>query len=215
MRSDADKRAEAGKGDGADAYRGIVLFTVKDKSREMPPVPMERDWLRAGTKKPLVIRFDGSYWYFQAPEHGPGMHPHLAHGDPLTESIFSRGWIPLAMEAHQSLSEPVDLRSVGGMQVTVRNGDNRRGRIDVGVLLTDSTAPGKPSLYLGTQPIVSTEADHFVVKANAIREEVSFAVPEKRTIRKFDEITVLYFPDGDRSTLGARVGIEEFELMPK
>jgi hypothetical protein len=119
------------------------------------------------------------------------------------------------MEAHQTLAQPVDLRSVGAMEVTVRNGDNRRGRIDMGVLLTDSTTPGKPSMYLGTGPIVSTEADHFTFKANPVSEEVRFAIPERRGIRKFDEVTVLFFPEGERATLGARVGIEQFELTPR
>ena len=215
----ARTRADTEKGEAADAYpdgyQGIVLFTVKDKSKELPPVPMERDVLRTGMKKPLVIRFDGSYWYYQAPEHGPGVHPHLTHGDPVAVSIYSTGWVPLAMEAHQTLAEPVDLHSVGAMEVTVRNGDNRRGRIDMGVLLTDSTTPGKPSMYLGTGPIVSTEADHFTFKANPVSEEVRFAIPERRGIRRFDEVTVLFFPEGERATLGARVGIEQFELTPR
>ena len=214
-RAQAATRPDADKGDPADPYRGIVLFTVQDKSKELPPVPMERDLLRTGTKKPLVIRFDGSYWYFQAPQHGPGIHPHLAHGDPVAVSIYSTGWVPLAMQAHQTLAEAVDLRSVGAMQVAVRNGDNRRGRIDMGLLLTDSTAPGKPSMYLGTEPIVSTEPDRFTFKAHPVSEEVRFAIPQRRGIRTFDEVTVLFFPDGDRMTLGARVGIEQFELMPR
>jgi hypothetical protein len=211
----AAMRANGEKGDGADAFRGIVLFTVPDKTKELPPVPLERDLLRTGVKKPLVIRFDGSYWYFQAPQHGLGLHPHLAHGDPVAVSIYSTGWVPLAMQAHQTLARAVDLRSVGAMQVTVRNGDNRRGRIDMGVLLTDSTTPGKPSMYLEAKPISSTEAEHFTFKAHPVSEEVQFAMPEKRTIRKFDEITVLFYPDTERATLGARVGVEEFELMPR
>ena len=215
VRADAEKRAGTEKGAGADAYRGIVLFTVQEKKKELPPLPMERDPLRTGMAKPLVIRFDGSYWYFQAPEHGPGLHPHLAHGDPVAVNIYSAGWVPLAMQAHQTLAEPVDLRAVGTMQVTVRNGDNRRGRIDMGVLLTDSTAAGKPSMYLGTEPMVSTETDHFALKANPVSEEVRFAIPVQRGIRKFDDVTVFFYPDAERSTLGARVGIEQFELEPK
>jgi hypothetical protein len=211
-RTDEEKRGADASPDG---YRGIVLFTVKDKSKELPPVPIERDLLRTGRAKPLVIRFDGSYWYFQMPQHGPGLHPHVAQGDPVAVSIYSTGWVPLAMQAHQTLAEPVDLRSVGAMQVTVRNGDNRRGGIDMGVLLTDSTLPGKPSLSLGTEPIASTQADHFAFKAHPVSEEVQFAIPERRAIRKFDEITVLFFPNAERLTLGARVGIEEFSLEPR
>ncbi len=208
-------RAEGENGTAADPYQGIVLFTVQEKKKELPPLPVRRDLLRTGMAKPLVIPFDGSYWYFQAPEHGPGIHPHLAHGDPVAVSIYSTGWVPLAMQAHQTLAQPVDLRPAGALQVTVRNGDNRMGRIDMGVLLTDSTAPGKPSMYLGTEPILSTEADHFAFKSNPVTDVIRYAIPERRAIGKFDGITVLFFPDATRATLGARVGIQQFELMPR
>jgi hypothetical protein len=207
-------RPDGEQGDAADEYQGIVLFTVQDKKKELPPLPVERDLLRAGMGKPLVIPFDGSYWYFQAPEHGPGLHPHLAHGDPVAVSIYSTGWVPLAMQAHQTLAQPVELRSSGAMRVTVKNGDNRMGRIDMGVLLTDSTAPGKPTMSLGIEPIVSTEAGNFRFKVNPVHEEVTYAIPAHGGVKKFDEITVFFFPDADRETLGARVGIEQFELTP-
>ncbi len=215
----ARSEADAEKGDASnpsqDAYRGIILFTVQEKKKELPPLPMQRDLLRTGIAKPLVIPFDGSYWYFQASRQGPGLHPHLAHGDPVAANIYSTGWVPLAMQAHQTLAEAVDLRSCGAMQVTVRNGDNRRGQVEMGMLLTDSTLPGKPSMYLGTEPLVSTQPNHFALKINPVNEEVKFAIPERRTIRKFDDITVFFFPVEQRATLGARVGIQQFELMPR
>jgi hypothetical protein len=215
----ARSEAKAEKGDAAnpsqDAYRGIILFTVQEKKKELPPLPIQRDLLRTGIAKPLVIPFDGSYWYFQASRQGPGLHPHLAHGDPVAANIYSTGWVPLAMQAHQTLAEAVDLRSCGSMQVTVRNGDNRRGQVEMGMLLTDSTLPGKPSMYLGIQPLVSTQPNHFVLKINPVNEEVKFAIPGRRTIRKFDDITVFFFPVEQRATLGARVGIQQFELIPR
>jgi hypothetical protein len=215
-RSRADAEKENGnKGDANDAYRGIVLFTVTNKDKELAPVPLRRDLLHTGMARRLIIPFDGAYWYFQAPRMGPGLHPHLAHGDPVAASIFSTGWIPLAMQAHQTLAQPVELGCCGEMQVTVRNGDNRRGRIDVGVLLTDSTVAGRPTMDLGIKPIVSTEPQNFSIKVNPVHEDLTFAIPAGRGIRKFDEITVFFFPDEQRSTLGARVGIEQFELMPK
>jgi hypothetical protein len=211
----ARPRADAEKVDPNDAYQGIILFTVKDKEKDLPPVPLERDLLRTGKAQPLVIRFDGAYWYFQAPKRGPGMHPHFAHGDPVAVSIYSTGWVPLAMQAHQTLAQPADLRSCGAMRVTVRNGDNRQGSIDMGVLLTDTTVTGKPSLYLGTKPIVSTEPGHFAFKPRPVTEELTFAIPAYGGLKKFDDITVLFFPDEERLTLGARIGIDQFELMPK
>lgn len=197
-----------------DAYQGIILFTVAQKEAVAPPSP-HRDPFRPGTARPLIIPFDGSYWYFQAPRHGPGLHAHLAHGDPVAVSIFSTGWIPLAMQAHQSLARPVDLACCGQMEVTVENGDNRAGRIDLAVLLTDTSLPGKPSVYLGANPILSTEADHFFFKTSPVDEELTFTIPPHARINRFDEITVLFFPAEERSTLGAKVGIRQFELLPR
>ncbi len=199
----------------AGAYQGIILFAVPDKKKQLPPLPIHRDPLRTGLAKPLVIPFDGSYWYFQAPHHDPGTHPHFAHGDPVAVTIYSTGWVPLAMQAHQTLQRTVDLRLCSSMRVSIRNGDNRPGRIDVGVLLSDSTLQGKPSIMLDPQPIVSTEESRFTFKVSPIDEDLTFPIPVHSGLRKFDEITVLFFPGEERSTLGARVGIRQFELLPR
>lgn len=216
--SAAVQAAEARKGtqqrDTAhDAYRGVILFTVHKKELLIPPV--ERNLLAAGERKPLIIPFDGAYWYFQAPREGPGTHAHVAQGDPVAVSIYSKGWIPLVMQAHQTLARPVDLRCCGSMQITVRNGDNRPGQIDIGVMLTDSLAPGKPSVFLGAQPIVSTEDNHFSFKPMPVDDELTFAIPLHAKIQKFDQITVVFFPAAERATLAARVGIKQFELGPR
>jgi hypothetical protein len=203
------------EGESNDSYRGILLFTVKEKAKQLPPVPLDRSLLPTERMKRMVIPFDGAYWYFQAPRGGIGTHPHIAQGDPVAQSIYSTGWIPLSMQAHQTLVQPVDLRSCKAIAVTVKNGDNRPGRVDMGMVLTDTELPGKPSVYLGTAAIESTEAGHFAVKAHPVEDEVRFAIPDHPGVRKFDEITVFYFPDAQRSTLGARIGIEQFELLPR
>jgi hypothetical protein len=139
--------AHVGSVDPNDAYQGIILFTVQQKQKELPPPP--------------------------------------------------------------------ELGACGKMQITIRNGDNRLGRIDMGVLLTNSSSPEKPSMYLGMKPIVSTEPEHFSLKSAPLDEELEFAIPAHPAIRKFDEITVFFFPAEERSTLGARVGIRQFELIPR
>jgi hypothetical protein len=203
-----------------DAYRGIVLFTVTEKKKELPPLPMQRDVLHEGVNRPVVIPFDGSYWYFQAPQHGPGLHPHLAHGDPVAMNIYSTGWVPLAMQAHQTLPQPIPVHGGEGFELTLRNGDNRDGRIEVGVLLTDSRGPGvlpidKPTLMLGVKPMLSSEPPEFAYKPKPVEEDLTFTIPQHPAVRAFDTITVLFFPSGARETMGARVGIGQFELLPR
>jgi hypothetical protein len=48
-----------------------------------------------------------------------------------------------------------------------------------------------------------------------VTEELAFAMPAHGGLKKFDEITVFFFPNGQRSTMGARIGIDQFELMPR
>jgi hypothetical protein len=200
--------------DASDAYRGIILFTLPSKEILLPPAAQNN--LRPnGIRKPLIIPFDGAYWYFQAPQHGPGLHPHLARGDPVKVSIYSTGWIPLAMQAHQVLPQSIDLRDCGAMQVTIRNGDNRPGRIDMGVLLTDKSLPGRPSVFLGAKPIGSTEPGHFTIKIAPVEEDMTFAIPAHEPLRRFDDITVFFFPAAQRATLATRVAIERFTIEPR
>jgi hypothetical protein len=215
----ATAQAQARKAGAAvdDAYRGIVLFTVTDKKKELPPLPVQRNVLQAGTHRPVVIPFDGSYWYFQAPQHGPGLHPHLAHGDPVAMNIYSTGWVPLAMQAHQTLPQAIPVQGGEGFELTLRNGDNREGRIEVGVLLTDSRARGldKPTLVLGVEPMLSSEPPAFSYKGTPVEEDLMFTIPQNPAAREFDTITVLFFPSAVRDTTGARVGIRQFELLPR
>lgn len=216
--SDDGRKAAANKqqnASAADGYQGIILWPIVPENKEVVLPAAQKDPLRAGTAKPFIIPFDGSYWYFQAPRHGPGLHAHMAHGDPVAMSIRSADWIPLAMQAHQSLSQPIELSCCGQMRVTIENGDNREGRVDVGVLLTDSASAGKPSVFLGIRPIESTEPDHFYFKTAAIDEVLTFSIPVHAGIVKFDQITVLLFPGEERATFGARVGIRQFELLPR
>jgi hypothetical protein len=200
-----------------DAYRGIVLFTVTDKKKELPPLPVQQNVLRAGASRPVVIPFDGSYWYFQAPQHGPGLHPHLAHGDPVSMNIYSTGWVPLAMQAHQTLAQPIPVHGGEGFELTLRNADNREGRIEVGVLLTDSRtrALEKPTLVLGVKPMLSSEPPEFTYKGSPVEEDLTFVIPQQPAMREFDTITVLFFPPAVRDTAGARVGIRQFTLLPR
>jgi hypothetical protein len=196
-------------------YRGIILWPVAPKEQPLVAPVVQTRAFSPHAARPLVIPFDGDYWYFQAPRHGPGINPHVAHGDPVAVSISSASWIPLAMQAHQSLASPVNLSCCNRLEVTVENGDNREGSIALGVVLRDSARPGKPFLFLNPETIVSTEPAHFALKTHPVEETLRFPIPRKSSIRQFDEITVVYFPSDARATLGARVSIRRFELLPR
>lgn len=126
----------------------------------------------------------------------------MAHGDPTTVSIHSNDLLPLVLEAHQTFGSSIDLSNCGQIQVTIKNRDRRPGRIALGIVLTDSTAAGKTSLYLGEKPILSSGPAHPSADFSLEREIITFQVPTSAKIRQFDEITVLFFPDTERVDCG-------------
>jgi hypothetical protein len=196
-------------------YQRIILWPVAEKKKVVAPVLSKTSLSGFNTSKPLTIRFDGSYWYFQPRGRGPGTRAHVARGNPLTVDVRSVNFIPLVMEAHQSLAAAVPLACCREIQVTIENHDNAPGIISLGVLLTDSTSLGKPTLYLDQQTVVSTEPGHFTVKSSPATEVLSFRVPGRPKIQQFDEITVIFFPDSERPNTGAKIAIKQFDLIPR
>jgi hypothetical protein len=208
------KSAEKSVSD-SPGYRRIILWPAAEKKRVVVPVLSRTPLSGFNTSKPLVIRFDGSYWYFQPRGKGWGTKAHVERGSPLTVDVRSTNYIPLVMEAHQSIAAPIPLTCCREIRVTIENYDNAPGIISLGVLLTDSTSLGKPTLYLNQETIVSTEPGSFTVKSLPATEVLSFAVPAGPKIQRFDEITVTYFPDTERPNRGAKIAIKQFDLIPR
>ena len=222
--------AGSGKGDAASAnhrqpgevyvhgisgYQSIILWPIPAKPQIVPPVLADISPFAARSAKPLVIKFDGPYWYFQPPGQGPGPRAHQGRGDPLSVNIEANNFIPLNMEAVQNLATSIKLTRCREVQVTVQNRDNMRGLIAIGVELKDSSAPGKPSLSLGQQTILSSRPDQYAVKLAPVDEVLRFAVPSHAALHKFDQITVQYFPGPEHWQVGAKIAIDQFELVPR
>lgn len=200
---------------GFSGYESIILWPVPEKKQIVPPLPAETSFLAPGTTKPLVIRFDAPYWYFQAPAKGPGPRAYQAHGTPLVANIAANNFIPLIMEAHQNLGSFIRTDRCREVKVSILNRDNRRGVLNLAVLLTDTASPAKPTLYLGKQPVVTSQPSQFMVKSSPATEVLRFAVPAPAKIRKFDEITVMFLPDDANFDVGPKIAIQDFELLPR
>jgi hypothetical protein len=74
---------------------------------------------------------------------------------------------------------------------------------------------GKPTLYLGQQPILSSEPDHFRIKRSPVEETLLFSVPSHSTMHRFNQITLIVTPDRARVEIGAKVAIQQFEILPR
>jgi hypothetical protein len=119
------------------------------------------------------------------------------------------------MEAHQRLGGAIRLARCRAMQVEIENREDEPRAVALAVLLTDSTVPGKPAVYLGQQVLKTTLPDHDRLKGSPSFETLRFAVPAHAEIRKFDEITVMLLPDIGPALVGPRIAIQQFQFLPR
>ncbi len=207
------KKGEVVSGPGG--FESVILWPFPPKRQIIPPLPEPRNFLGPDRSRPMVIRFDGAYWYFQPPDTGPGRTAHQAHGSPLSVNIQSSNEFPLIMEAHQPLIGPVRLSRCAEIDVEIQNRDNLQGVVSLALMLGDSAFPNKPPLYLGKKVIETTMAGFFSYKAAPVLETLRFAIPRTAELRKFDQITVMLLPEIEHSMVGAKIAIQQFELQPR
>ena len=211
----ADVSAHKGGVSGIGGYESVILWPYPEKKQIVPPVKLEESLLAPGTTRPLVVRFDGPYWYVQPPDERPGRTAHQAHGSPLKVGIESGNKLPLIMEAHQRLGGLIRLSRCREIDVDVMNRDNKPGAIAMALRLTDSMVPGANTFQLNEQPIVSSEPGHFAEKAVPAFETLRFAVPARARIRAFNEITVVLIPDAAHRKVGPKIAIQQFAFVPR
>jgi len=200
---------------GFGGYESLILWPFPEKKQLLPPIPMEDSLLAPGTTRPLIIRFNGPYQYIQPPDRAPGPAAHQAHATPLAVDVQSNDFIPIMMDAHQSLSASVRIARCRKIEVEIANGDNRVGTVSLGVLLTDETSSQKRSVDLGRQPIISTEPGNFSIKSAPVFEKLHFAVPANARIRKFNAITVVFIPDIKHEFVAPKIAVQEFQLFAR
>ena len=193
-------------------YQVIVLWPIEKKEKVIQPPPSS---VHPSThiSKPWAIPFDGPYWYFKVHGESPGPKANIAHGDPLQVNVRSTDSDPLLMEAHQTLPIPIKLNCCREIQVVFKN-DLSLGATDVGLSLTDSHAPGKPSQNLGIKYVPSDDIDSLPGSTSPVEKTVSFPLPKPAKIRKFDQITVTLLPDARHQTAGRKVAVERFIMIP-
>ena len=200
---------------GAGGYESVVLWPFPVKKEIVPPLAVADPMLAPGTKRPLIIRFDGPYWFLQPPSRQPGKEAHVAQGTPMSVDVESNNAMALVMNAHQKLSTAIPLTRCREIDVEIQNRDNRAGIVSLAVLLSDEQPSSKKTLYLGQQPIASTEPDHFSIKRTPAFESLHFVVPANASIRKFNEITIMFLPDIEHTFVAPKIAIQQFELFPR
>lgn len=209
------KSAKVGGGSD-DSYASVILWpksAQRVKVISPPQLALSANTVRPS--KPLVIPFNGVYWYLRSPATAPGRNAHIAHGSPARVEIHSSDQSPLVMEAHQQLALPIDPGCCRELDLSILNADDRPGGIRIAVELIDSSSRHVQSEELGSRPVLSSMPPEFSLNGPSRRETLKYPIPANSAIHKFDEIEVVFLPSWERSLGGVQIAIRSFRLLPK
>lgn len=196
---------------------GIVLWPAKQApTRLIAPMPTLKTGLASiHESDPLIIPFNGVYWFFKSPEVQPPKTSRQAHASPETVDIRSTDRRPLSIEAHDYLGNLINLDCCSSIQIAIRNADRYPQTIFLELVLVDTSLPDKPSQSLGTLMVKSTRPWNIYEKQAPASETLNFAIPRSRSLRQFDEVKIVFRMDRARADTGAKIGIDHFVLVPR
>jgi hypothetical protein len=196
-------------------YSGVILtLPAKPHPRIQPPAASDERSFSSALSKPVIIPFDGVYWYFKQPDTRPAADARIQRGDPIKANVRSTDYRELAMEAHQSLLNPISGDCCRAMRIDLLNGDDRPGPIRIELLLRDTSAKSGSTLLLGSIAIPSSQLEHIALNRPPVPESLRFQMPAKAHGRRFDEITVVIKPSSERALAGSKIAILNFVLVP-
>jgi len=196
-------------------YSGVILtLPAKPHPRIEPPTPSDQASPPAILSKPVVIPFDGQYWYFQEPDTRPNASAHHQQGDPIKANVHSTDRRELKMEAHQMLRTSISGDCCRAMRLDLLNGDDRTGLIRIELRLKDTSSKLGSSLSLGSIPIPSSQLQHIRLDRPPVPESLRFEMPTTAHGKRFDEITVVIKPASTRNLAGSKIAIQNFVLIP-
>jgi hypothetical protein len=196
-------------------YTGIILTVpAKPHSLIKPPSSFAQNDFSVPLSKPVVIPFDGVYWYFKAPDTRPQPNARMQQGDPIKATVSSTDHLELKMEAHQALSPSISGDCCHAIRVELLNGDDRTGAIQIEVLLSNTSAKSRSAISLGSIPIPSSELHHIPLDRAPVPESLRFRIPAAARGRRFDEITVVLKPGSERNLGNSKIAVQDFVLIP-
>jgi hypothetical protein len=201
-----------------DANAGVILWPKKQTyTKLVAPAPAMGNTLQKSNRhaNPLTIPFNGVYWFFKAPDLNPPRTSREMQGSPELLDIHSTDRRPLSMEAHENLGSLLDLDCCSGIQIVIRNADVYEETVSLELVLINSSLPGKPSQSLGRMMVKSKRPWRLYEKPAPISETLNFPIPPKHSIRRFDEVMIVFRLDAFRADDGAKIAIDRFVLVPR
>jgi hypothetical protein len=196
-------------------YSGVILYLPPKPQKEITaPAPVSAEHQNGLRTKPIIIPFDGVYWFFEPPHDRPESDARVVREDPLRANVRSTDRLPLLMEAHQILANSVKMDCCRAFRVQLLNGDHRLGTTRLEVKLRETRQKKPSALSLGEVVLSSGGAALKGGNGHASEETLNFPIPARVQMKQFDEITLIFKPSEEREFVGARVSIEQFVLIP-
>jgi hypothetical protein len=213
--TDAQKTQNLPAHQSLGGHVSIILLTAPQNQQFLVPRPTQPLLQGNRLNKPMVIQFDGEYWYFQPPDSGPGLGAYTSRDNPLTANIHSLLAIPLLMQAHQRLGSSLPLACCHEVYVEIENRDQTSATLEFAMSLSDSAHPGKP-LLLGVQSAPSSSSGTGSAPAH---QTLRFTIPAptgpvKDQLRQFDQIDMLIMPSSARTQSGPKIAVRTLKFMP-
>lgn len=206
---------QTGARNAEEGYIAIELWPERQPAVLIVPTPVRKSAVGGKKSSPLVIPFSGVYWFFKSPDLSLPPKPREAHGSPEMFDIHSTDRRSLSMQARQNLGAFVDLSCCRSVRIGIRNSDRYPGTVSIELVLTDTASPGRPSISLGRKLVRSTRPWMLYDHRPPTNEVLEYAVPANLRIHRFDEVMVIFWLDQDRAFAAAKMGIENFVLVPR
>lgn len=216
--TDRRRTSDGAIGPASPGDAGIILWPEKmTRTKLVAPVPAMGNGMLASRRSadPLVIPFGGAYWFFKAPDVHPPQTSRQAQGSPDALNIRSTDRRPLSMEAHDNLGSMIDLDCCSRIQISIRNADRYPDTVSMELVLINTALRGKPSQSLGTLTVKSTRPWRLYEERRPANETLNFAIPARTSIRRFDELMVVFRLDASRPDAGPKIAIDRFVLVPR
>ena len=202
----------------SEGNSGIILWPKKPAyTKLVAPVPVLGITLLTSHRRaePLVIPFGGVYWFFKAPDSHPPRTSRQEQGSPEVLNIRSTDRRPLSVEAHENFGSVIDMDCCSRIEIAIRNADRYPDTVSMELVLIDTTVRGKPSQSLGKVMVKSSRPWNIYDERPPASETLNFAIPARASIRRFDEVMVVFRLDAARADAGPKVAIDRFVLVPR
>ena len=197
---------------------GIVLWPEKEIVTKLiapPPMHESLSFDNFNKASPLIVPFNGVYWFYRAPDLRPPKTSRQAHASPDAVEIHSSDRRPLLIEAYDHLGTLIDLDCCSKIQIAIRNSDRYPETVSLELTLVNTSLPQRPSESLGSMMVRSTRPWKIYEQPKPITETLNFLVPRRRSLHRFDELKIVFRLDRARADAGARIAIDHFVLVPR